>query len=800
MYINFTTLNEEKRGGIFMARNDVTKSKIDYLIKEHNFTNRWSEKPISIEIASVLKKASKGHNKKFGNEGIPDGCYENTHEKLLILMEVKPTIQEHTSNCFEEQEIEKKVERIVTTPRENKEDLLGILDDVKNYQPSKFAVDGIKWYMSFFKPSALNRLGDNYWNILRNWSIIGIAVSGDPDKPVDFCVDTFMIKDGKIQDLEIHDILNEEDYISIANDIDTKTIIETVSNSSETINNLLVAVDSQRRPIILSALLIALFKPENLEDNSFINDYNGWSPKHLAEMIRPRVDDVLKAEDIPQEKLDVIDAEIGFIAVDPDLTSKPYLKAILNELNNYILPLFKWKSNYDVIGKFYESFLKWAGVTNVKKGIVLTPAHIAALFTKLIPIDEQDVIMDPCCGTGTFLISAMNCMIRKKTQKESEITARIIDGFGMNEEFDYMQGVANLTKLVETGAILKEYADSICEKISLAKQKDLDGILPIITSVRQKQLDEMVLKVKKRQLIGFEKNTSMYILAMSNMLFRGDGKSNIYHVDFFSEEVVHVISKEEEQVLKGINEDKKRKIQNTVNNTILGKLAVKGIRPTIGFINPPYSGGYDDYDQLQSDISQAALGSKKKNSKKKPWMKEISFLERLLSQCSKYCIMIAPLSAYYKDQKIRNRILENHTLKYVISMPNDLFQPNASTHTAIAVFECHKPQQETETVFYDLREDGFVLHKTHGRTDSGKWATYENDMLHTIVDEPKKNANDYTLIVHKPGKKDEWTINQYSKTDYSRLTEKNFENQLKKYALFKYMEEKKNEEDEEDLD
>lgn len=784
-----------------MARNDITKSKIDYLIKEHNFTNRWSEKPITAELLAILKKASKGYNKKFGNEGIPDGCYENSHEKLLIMMEIKPTIEEHTSDCFDEQEIEKKVEIIVSASKNNKNSIIGLMDDVKGYNPSKYSVDGIKWYMSFFKPNVLDVYGENYKNFLRDWSIIGIAVSGDPDKPNEFCVDTYMIKDGKIQNLNIHDILNEEDYLTIANDIDTKSIIETVTNSSEKINNLLVAVDSQRRPIILSALLISLFKPDKLEDNSFINDYNGWSPKHLAEMIRPRVDSVLKAEDIPQEKLDVIDAEIGFISVDPDITSKPYLKAILNELNNNIIPLFRRKSNYDVIGKFYESFLKWAGVTNVKKGIVLTPAHITALFTKLIDISEDDVIMDPCCGTGSFLISAMNCMIRMKTQKESEITAQIVNGFGLDEEFDYLKGITNLSRLVESDLISKENADDICEKISLAKQKDSDGVLPILTSARQKQLDDMIYSIKKRQLIGFEKNTSMYILAMSNMLFRGDGKSNIYHVDYFSDEVCHIISKEEEQILKGNDRDKKAKIQNAIDNTILGKLSKnEDIRPTIGFINPPYSGSYDNYEKLQSDISKAAADVKKQSGKKKPWMKEISFLERLLSQCSRYCIMIAPLSAYYKDQKIRNRILESHTLKYVISMPNDLFQPNASTHTAIAVFECNKPQKETETVFYDLRDDGFVLHKTHGRMDTGKWAVLESKMLDAITNDPKKNANDYTLIVQKPGKEDEWTINQYSKTDYSQLSEKDFENQLKKYALFRYMEDNANLEEREGVD
>ena len=71
------------------------------------------------------------------------------------------------------------------------------------------------------------------------------------------------------------------------------------------------------------------------------------------------------------------------------------------------MPLFNKKTNYDIIGKFYEEFLSYAGVTNVKKGIVLTPNHITKLFTELVPIKNNDVIFDSCCGTGAFLISGM---------------------------------------------------------------------------------------------------------------------------------------------------------------------------------------------------------------------------------------------------------------------------------------------------------------------------------------------------------------------------------------------------------
>ena len=39
-------------------------------------------------------------------------------------------------------------------------------------------------------------------------------------------------------------------------------------------------------------------------------------------------------------------------------------------------------------------------------------------------------------------------------------------------------------------------------------------------------------------------------------------------------------------------------------------------------------------------------------------------------------------------------------------------------------------------------------------------------------------------------KTDEWLAEAYLETDYSTLTDKDFETVLKKYALFKYMSEK----------
>jgi type I restriction-modification system DNA methylase subunit len=92
--------------------------------------------------------------------------------------------------------------------------------------------------------------------------------------------------------------------------------------------------------------------------------------------------------------------------------------------------------------------------------------------------------------------------------------------------------------------------------------------------------------------------------------------------------------------------------------------------------------------------------------------KEIQFLEMMLDNVSRYGVIIAPQSVFFKDNIVRDRILIKHTLKAVINMPKELFQPNASTHTAIAIFETYLPHNNSEVIFYDLKDDGFVLSKS----------------------------------------------------------------------------------------
>lgn len=712
------------------------------------YSNVWSEEYTDNEkVMSILSAASKTGE---GNIGKPDHIYVNEHKKLLILVEDKPVIGEHTADSFKEKYIDDCILKAITNSQlSNKKAKISVFDNNIKYHPTKYAVDGITWYLSFFKQKNIQK--DSLKNYFLDWKILGIAVSGDIHDKYNHRVSTFVLVHDEIKEKSVNTLENEDDYINLCKNIVEEDLIQNISASSKRINRKLRQVDSQKRPILLSALMICLFEYDNDEiDNSFITQYSAWKPQTIAENIPIRVNNILIAEGILEEKRKVIKAQLEFVKYDKELTTTKVLCEILDELRKNVISKFNIASNYDIIGKFYEEFLRYAGVANVKKGIVLTPYHITTLFTELIPIEADDVFLDGCCGTGAFLIAGMNRLLQIYEQVEDRKTKTLLEQMeGMKE--------CNLVKVLDTirdinncfskeDSQYKKLLFSESEKNELAEgiaglhEKSIHAYKQVIYKVREKYAKQIFDAVKTNQLIGFEVNPTMYSLAISNMIFRGDGKSRIYYENYFDQQV-------DEQ---------------------LKKLSEKGIKPTIGFINPPYGG---------------------KDNKDNPTKMEIQFLERLLTHVSKYAVIIAPLSTFFNNHDKRNIILEHNTLKYVINMPKDLFQPNASINTAIAVFEVGKPQANQEVIFYDLKEDGFVLSKSKGRTNAyGKWDKIKSEMLERLFhsenycDELEQKT---VFLKTQISKNAEWVIQEYAKTDYSQLSSENFINAIKNYAVYK---------------
>ena len=87
-------------------------------------------------------------------------------------------------------------------------------------------------------------------------------------------------------------------------------------------------------------------------------------------------------------------------------------KYFIDFLERNVYPLVEHSNiGYDVLGRFYVEFIRYAA-SEQKSGLVLTPAHITELFCDLAELRIKDIVYDPCCGTGGFLVAAMQRMFK----------------------------------------------------------------------------------------------------------------------------------------------------------------------------------------------------------------------------------------------------------------------------------------------------------------------------------------------------------------------------------------------------
>ncbi len=89
-------------------------------------------------------------------------------------------------------------------------------------------------------------------------------------------------------------------------------------------------------------------------------------------------------------------------------------------------------SGTDVLGQFYEVFLKYGnGAKEI--GIVLTPRHITRFAVDTVNVGPNDIVLDPACGTGGFLVAAFDHV--RKLASEAQIDRfKRYSLFGMEKE------------------------------------------------------------------------------------------------------------------------------------------------------------------------------------------------------------------------------------------------------------------------------------------------------------------------------------------------------------------------------
>ena len=511
--------------------------------------------------------------------------------------------------------------------------------------PQKYAVDGALFYAKHLK--------DDY-------NVVAVAVSGTSKDNVK--VNTFYWKKGFEDYQELKKakdtILEPLNYLNLIDGkkLERKFSLQEIRELSQIMHERLrqIKISEKDKPIFVAVILIALQNADFRNTWNNINTFNS-----LVKLMIDSIEETLDNSDIKREKIEAIKSSFRRIKSNEKIKAIPLgesgsLAWFIEQLEMRILPMMNhYEYTEDALSIFYHEFIKYSATDGKGLGIVLTPKHLTDFMCKLGEINKQSKVVDICCGSGSFLVTAMGLMCKD----------------------------ANATE---------------------------------------------ILDIKKNGLYGVELDTDLYTLAITNMIIRKDGKSNIVCGDCFSTDIA-----------------------NSLKNKHL----------SLGLINPPYS---------QEDKC------------------ELEFVEQLLNVLEPrgLAVAVVPMSCAIgtKYKEVRQRLFKYHTLKAVFSMPDDIFYPTG-VNVCVMVWEAHKSHDSNKPTFFGYcKDDGFVKRKKMGRIDYyNKWDDIEKEWLDLYEN---KKVIDGKSAMQCVNADDEWLCEAYMKTDYSTLTQQDFQQTVNDYLAY----------------
>lgn len=304
----------------------------------------------------------------------------------------------------------------------------------------------------------------------------------------------------------------------------------------------------------------------------------------------------LEQKELPSDKKDLILRTLQNTLTTENINKvengETQLKRVFSKIIDDLGIYYKIGLTTDFTGKLFNEMYSWLGFTQDKlNDVVLTPSYVAQLLVRLARVNKDSYVWDFATGSAGLLVAAMNEML-----SDARATMTSPDELALKEA-----------------------------------------------------------RIKAEQLLGLELLSSVYMLAILNMILMGDGSSNILNKNSLTDfDGMYGFGK---------------------HNTPF---------PADAFVlNPPYS----------------AEGN------------GMNFVERALGMMNKgYAAVIIQNSAGSgKARDINKRILQRNTLIASIKMPIDLFLGKSSVQTNIYVFkvaEKHDPKQIVK--FIDFSNDGYT--------------------------------------------------------------------------------------------
>jgi len=286
--------------------------------------------------------------------------------------------------------------------------------------------------------------------------------------------------------------------------------------------------------------------------------------------------------------------------------------------------------------------------------------------------------------------------------------------------------------------------------------------------ITEEEKEKRRKKVAKENIYGVEVEEKAFGLSTTNMLIHGDGNSNIKKGSLFDNAAF-----------------------------------IKQADPDIILMNPPYNA-------KPINIPPSYKVGWKADAKEDPtkgmvFLKFISDTikamneERLSEGKSKKEVKVAILlpvstaigaSSFISDMK--TSLLEDNTLDAVFTLPNEVFYPGSSVSTCCMVFTLGRPHKNADgtvdkTFFGYYKDDGHKKKKSLGRIEqfdkdnNSIWKAIEEKWVEYYRDKTVEDGFSAKAVVSGD---DEWLCEAYMKTDYTKLTEADFQQTVNAYLAY----------------
>ena len=294
--------------------------------------------------------------------------------------------------------------------------------------PKDYAVDGVLYYAKYLK---------NVFNV------IAVGISGTKKSEVQ--VDAFYWAKNQENYSELpkskNIILEPDNYLKLVRGekvqkayslSDVKTTAVRIHDSLR-INKM----TEKLKPLFIAGILIAL------QDSSFSNDYDKiTSFDTLLDSCCSAIKRVLNDGEIGHEKVEEIEGKFREIRTviklkTTALSDDNSLRWYINQLEMKIRPMMDYVGNtIDALGIFYHEFISYSSGDGNSLGIVLTPQHLTEFMAELINIDKNSRVVDICCGSGAFLVTAMGRMFKQAATPEEIEYIRKNTLYGIEQDSD----------------------------------------------------------------------------------------------------------------------------------------------------------------------------------------------------------------------------------------------------------------------------------------------------------------------------------------------------------------------------